>query len=608
VKIEEVLYRMIPFNNVELPKKASVVMPEQTSDVDSYSMSEALGQVEQEVFQILKNITRDLMDGIVKHDPVSENTATTSSTGIDTLKLDGLPVPQSDILVLLVSQKGEAPVNLENPLKIFVAYKADEPSVKGVISQEMTKNGFIDAIVETAKKYTGISTESPLVPEKDGKGNTAPENETGFIVRFPPLSQVLLGGKIVQSMVAEKVESGNPWQSLQLVAPAVGDIARVEGAMIEVPLVENTRKAGIKIEGAPIESARIDGKAAEGSAIEVKAIDGKALLALFRSAGDSKEIFEKLSAFAVGMEKNRPQESAERSLRVEPPYTIVIHIDPAKNNIEMATISPERLSAQEFQNWEGKTTESVINDVMSEAIPVTTFGGQEITKSPITKNITNSTTNTMNIPITNNFTAPADNNEVFKRLALFVDRVNTLFDEERTVEELSVDARSGGEAESMSGKLHLLRLQTRDAGMGPVVQAAVKKIIFENEELQQARIIGLSIEKSNLLRLDRPTLEDALASNKEETLSTLKGFGNSLYERINYFVHPYAGIYADNKEVLQLRASQKDESALLLDKQLNKEQVGLEKRLNELQLLIERSTLLKQWFAEDNATQAEDGA
>ncbi len=214
-------------------------------------------------------------------------------------------------------------------------------------------------------------------------------------------------------------------------------------------------------------------------------------------------------------------------------------------------------------------------------------------------------TNT-NIPITNNFNPPVDNDMVLKRLALFVDRVNVLLDGETVVDEIPANTPSGGDEEQMSGRLNLLQLQTRDAGTGPIVQAAVKKIIFANEEFQKAQAIGLSIGKNNLLRLDASTFEGALASNKEETLSTLNGLGSSLYERINYFVHPYAGIYTDNKEVLQLRASQKDESALLLDKQLNKEQGGLEKRLNELQLLIERSILVKQWFAEDNATQAED--
>ncbi len=579
VKIEEALYRMISFNNIELSKKGTVVMPEQTSNVDSYSTSEALGRVEQEVFQVLKNITRDLMDGIVKHEAVRENTVTTDSAGIDTLKRAGLPAPQSDILVLLVSPNGETP---ENPLKIFVAYKTDEPSTEGVIYQGPSKNGFIDAIVESAKKYLGISTESPLIPAEDGKGNTASENEIGYIVKFSSVSQVPLEVQVLQSKVMQKEQKGNLWQPIPFVTPDMANVVSVEG---------------IKAEDAPIESATIEGKA----------IDGKALLTLFRNVGDGKEFFEKLSALAVDMEKNRPQEGTEKPFHVEPPYTIVIHIDPARDNNEMTPTSPDKVNVQEFQGRAGQTIESVKDNAIQEALSAKVFGGgQEITKSPVTNNPTTNSPNTNNnTPTINIPHVLADNDDVLKRVTLFVDRVNALLGEDGEVDGVPVNALSGGETESMSGKLHLLQMQTRDAGIGPIVQTAVKKIIFENEEFQQARIIGLSIEK-NLLRLDIHTLEGGLSSNKEETLNTLKGLGNSLYERINYFVHPYAGIYADNKEILQLRASQKDEGAQLLDKQLNKEQGGLEKRLNELQLLIERSTLLKQWFTEDTAIKAEE--
>ncbi|MBA4389329.1 MAG: hypothetical protein C0399_00100 [Syntrophus sp. (in: bacteria)] len=542
MKIEEALYRIISFNNVELSKKATTISPEQILNVDSYTISEALGRVEQEVFQVLKNITRDLTDSIVKYETDNEDTITTGNAKIDILKLAEPPMPQSDILVLLISKKGEA---LENPLEIFVAYKTDEPVAGGVVYQETAKNGFIDAVVENAKKYIGISTGSALVSIKGGKGNIASEDEIGFVVKFPYLAHAQFEGQVLRSMVAQTGEKGDLSQSLPLVASDVVDVAQVEGTWIEG-----------------------------------KAIDGQKLLALYRSVGNDKEFFEKLSTFAGGMEKDTAQEGATRSFPVDSLHAIVIHIDPTKDNNKMAPVSPNGLSAQGFQG---------------EPASGTAFGGQEITKSPIT-----------NSPITNNSFLPVDNDVILKRLELFVDRVNALLDGDSAVDEVTIDALAGGEPELISEKLHLLRLQTRDAGIGPVVQAAVKKIIFEYEEFQKAQMIGLSIEKNNLLRLDMPTLEGAISSNREETLNTIKGLGSSLYERINYFVHPYAGIYADDKQILQLRASQKDEGALLLDKQLNKEQGGLEKRLNELQLLIERSTLLKQWFTEDNAVQVED--
>ncbi len=230
MKIEETLNRIISFNNIELSKKAATVLPEQTSNVDSYSASEALGQVEQEVFQALKDITGDLMGGVVKREGDNENVITMSNAGINTGKVTELPEPQGDILVLLVTQESEAP---ENPLKIFVAYKTDEPSAGGVLYQEPAKNGFIDALVESAKKYIGISMESPLAPTKDDKGNTASEGEMGYIVRFPDVSHTLLKGQVIQSMAAQTVRKSNPWQTLPFVAPDVANVAGVEGNTIE---------------------------------------------------------------------------------------------------------------------------------------------------------------------------------------------------------------------------------------------------------------------------------------------------------------------------------------------------------------------------------------
>lgn len=577
MKIEEALYRIISFNNIESSKKAATILPEQTSNVDSYSVSETLEQVEQEVFQALKDITRALMDGISKHEAANENTITTGSAGIDTLKPAKLPVPQSDILVLLVSKKGDAP---ENPLKIIITYKTGEPLAASVVHEDMAKNNFIDAVVKSTKQYMGISTGNPPVPVKDGKGSTSSGDETGYVVKIPYFSHIPFDGQVFQSIVAQSGEKGGTRQALPLIAPDAAGVAKTDGN---------------KMKGNPGENVWQDGVRIEGARIEGRTIDGQKLLALYRNVGNDKMFFRELSAFAGEPEKSALKEDGERSFGVEPSHTIVIYVDPATGNDKVAPVSLDTVNAQMIQRRAVKISENAKDDITDEAVSFTASGGQEIAKSPVADS-----------PVMSIAAPSVDNDIVLKRLALFVDRVNVLLGSDATADEGSVDAPAGGEPELLSEKLHLLRLQTQEAGTGPIVQGAVKKIIFENEEFLQARIIGLSIEKNNLLRLDMPSLEGALASNKEETLNTIKGLGNSLYERINYFVHPYAGVYADNKEVLQLRASQKDESALLLDKELNMERGGLEKRLNELQLLIERSTLVKQWFAEDNATQAED--
>jgi hypothetical protein len=131
------------------------------------------------------------------------------------------------------------------------------------------------------------------------------------------------------------------------------------------------------------------------------------------------------------------------------------------------------------------------------------------------------------------------------------------------------------------------------------VQNAVKKVFSEFEDLPNAESIGLSLGKNGSLHLDTSILVSQLTSNKGETINGMKGLGNTIYERINYLMHPYAAMYVDDKNILQLRAAQKDEGASLPDRELSKEKSTLEKRLNELKLLIERSRLLSEWFTQN---------
>jgi hypothetical protein len=196
-----------------------------------------------------------------------------------------------------------------------------------------------------------------------------------------------------------------------------------------------------------------------------------------------------------------------------------------------------------------------------------------------------------------------DNDVIIKNITLFIDRVNALLDEsdESTLVDKACSERSAEiEAGLLSNRQHVPERLSLEKGLLPAIRATLRKTIFQCEEFQNFQFVGLSIEKDNLLHLDVSALEEALTSSKEETLSAIKGLGSSLYERVNYFANPYSGIYADDKNILQLRASQRDEGAVLQDKQLKKEQGALAKRLDELQFLIERSTLLQNWFSEDN--------
>ena len=201
---------------------------------------------------------------------------------------------------------------------------------------------------------------------------------------------------------------------------------------------------------------------------------------------------------------------------------------------------------------------------------------------------------------------PFDNDTIVRKALVFVDRLNTLLSGDGNNIETFFEATPDGTVAAGVSLEKLRMLQARSPEARIAIQNAVKKVFSELADYSNMESIGLSLAKNGAFHLDTSILISQLASNKEETVKAMKGLGNTIYERINYLMHPFAGIYIDDKQVLQLRAAQKDEGASLPDRELKQEQTSLEKRLNELKVLIERSRLLTEWFTQ-NSTMSADG-
>jgi hypothetical protein len=184
------------------------------------------------------------------------------------------------------------------------------------------------------------------------------------------------------------------------------------------------------------------------------------------------------------------------------------------------------------------------------------------------------------------------------KVVKFVDQLNALLNGDGTVDNVLDETVSDGTVYSGVSVETLHLPQRSSAEIRIAIQSAARKVISEFEDIPSIESMGFSLGRNGSLHLDTSILLSQLTSRKEEAVNVMKGFGNTIYERINYFMHPYAGIYIDDKNILQLRATQKDEGASLLNKELKKEQSSLEKRLNELKLLIERSRLLTEWFTQ----------
>jgi hypothetical protein len=201
---------------------------------------------------------------------------------------------------------------------------------------------------------------------------------------------------------------------------------------------------------------------------------------------------------------------------------------------------------------------------------------------------------------------PFDNDMIVGKAVKFVDQLNALLNGDGTVDEVLDETVFDGTVPSGVSVEKLRLLQRSSPEIRTAIQNVAKKVIGEFENISNIESIGLSRGKNGSLHLDTSILLSQLTSRKEETVNVMKGFGNTIYERINYFMHPYVGIYIDDKNILQLRAAQKDEGASLLNKELKKEQNSLEKRLNELKLLIERSRLLTKWFTQNGSMSPND--
>jgi hypothetical protein len=201
----------------------------------------------------------------------------------------------------------------------------------------------------------------------------------------------------------------------------------------------------------------------------------------------------------------------------------------------------------------------------------------------------------------------ANNDVIVGTATRLVDQVSELLNADGTVKEALYEMAPDGTVSSEVSSEKLRLLQARSPEVHAAVQNAVKKVFSQFGDLPNAESIGFSLGKNGSLRLGTSILVSQLtSSNKEETINVMKGLGSEIYERINYLMQPYTGMYSDDKNILQLRAVQKDEGASLPDKELSKEQSTLEKRLNELKLLIERSRRLTEWFTQDASILADN--
>jgi len=561
MKIQEPLYQPLSLNNIDLARKVGTPLAGESENMtDSYSFGGEFSHIEKEVFQVLKAITSDFTNAI---DMLYEDDQNIVFPDVS-IKLPEKPaslMPEHTILILFLSGKGDTP---ENPAKVFLSYRANKSS-----TEISTASQFVGKVVEEAKQFANLLAGKGIIALQDTKEEAADAGgaEFGFIIKFSYLPRV-----------PEKESTAIP----------------------QIITAPSEQKDGATQASESINTYHVS----------AKVIDSQYLSYLSLHTGEEKEIFKKLLIFVSGTQSDTKQTKGGEADSMPHENRTVEQIGNVENTTELKKMridqpfqhvheesSPVIVSLDMTEDKDeitpvciihGKNANGLIGDSEGELKGTTLstgFGQGELKSSPMA-----------GFPL-----LPFDNDMIVGKAVKFVDQLNALLSGDGTVDEVLDETAPDGTVPSGVSLEKLRLLQRSSSEIRTAIQSAARKVISEFENISNTESIGLSRGKNGSLHLDTSILLSQLTSRKEETVNVMKGFGNTIHERINYLMHPYAGIYIDDKNILQLRATQKDEGASLLNKELKKEQNSLEKRLNELKLLIERSRLLTEWFTQNGS-------
>jgi hypothetical protein len=559
VKIQELSCQPLSPGNMDLAKKVNASTIDQSETVtDSYVFGGELSNIEKEVLQVLKAIAGDFTNAI---DTVSKSNHNVHFPDVQ-IRLSGeqeTSLSEHAIIMLFLSRKGEAPVN---PAKIFLSYSADGPSTDIPILPVS-----VEKVIEEARQFTNTPAGKKVATTHDAReysdGDVA---EFGFVIKFSFLPQL-----------PDKEHAGMSGFITNPSSPEDGVPQAVESVI-------TYQVSGKIIDGHYASSLSLKNGGDDDVFIKLTELLSGASSDIEKAANNEMDLMSQKGHIAK-QDGNSAAMIGPAKMMMSAPF------QPVHEEEELVVVSFEISKEKHdaaYTAVPAKSTNELTDSKESElrgATLGTGFGQGELKSSPMA-----------GPPL-----PPMDNDVIVEKALKFVNALNALFNGD-----VAVDETRGGETpvdgavtlETSLGKLRIL--QARLPEMRSAIQNTAKKILGEFYDMADGESIGLSLGKNGSFHLDASQLISQLASKKEETMNAMKGIGNALYERTNYLMHPYAGMYIDNKNILQLKATRKDEGASLLNQELQKEQDSLEKRLKELQLLIERSALLTEWFAQGN--------
>jgi len=598
VKIQEPSYQPLFLSTMDLTKKADTSLIVQAETItDSHTPETNLLHIEKEVLQVLKTMISDLRNAADMFHGDSQNIVF-PDINVKSSERWASPVPEHTIILLFLTEKGEAP---KNPAKIFLSYKADKTQAEIRFPPEL-----VGKVAEEARRLVNTIPGKGVLALRDTKeeGSDNVRAKSGFVIGFSYFPHV--PGK--ESAAASPLAAASSAQEDGMSQPPEWvDTYHVSGNVFDSQYLNClsllTGEEGEVVEELQILGSGIQPGSGQDEGTGVKAFSKEDQMVGVR-AGNTKNTIElqemstEPPSQSVHGEKNRVRgknienatearktqtELSLQSSDKENNFVVVVPLDVQKSKNEVVLVKDEPAIRANglIKNDEGELRGTALK---------TGFGQGELKSSPVA-----------GFPLLS-----FDDDLSISRIVTFIGRLNMLFNGNGTVDTVLDESVSDGTVPSTVSlkKLHLL--QTRFPQARAVIQNVLKKVFGEFEEISGLESIGFLLGKHGSLCFDTSILVSQLTSNEEETINVMKGFGNAAYERINYLMHPCAGMYINDKNILQLRAAQKDEGASLPNRELSKEQNNLEKRLNELKLLIERSRLLTEWFTRDKNVPVDD--
>jgi hypothetical protein len=188
----------------------------------------------------------------------------------------------------------------------------------------------------------------------------------------------------------------------------------------------------------------------------------------------------------------------------------------------------------------------------------------------------------------------ASDDRVVSRVIRFVDDVNTLLE---TAQNGGENSTTGTIQNQTADSLQIIRTSTRNGSEKQGMNGPLKIVFADGVSFEIGKSVGLIIKENGLLKLDLSSLVTSLSTHKDKTLTNIRDFANNLSDRIDFLANPFIGAYVYNKTILRTHDVTGDEKPSSLEQELTTEQNSLNERLKELKVLIDQSTVVRDWLA-----------